>query len=65
MQPSNKSIIKNKIGKPFVGYSLFSWGIPAIIVVVGQIFDEIKSERFVRPGFGEEACWFSSNRSTS
>ncbi|KAK4015771.1 hypothetical protein OUZ56_030743 [Daphnia magna] len=66
MQPCssvNQAIRQNQLGKPFVAYSLYSWGLAAIIVIIGQVLDYYKisaSESIIRPEFGEDACWFSS-----
>lgn len=69
MQPCssvNQAIRQNQLGKPFVAYSLYSWGLAAIIVIIGQVLDYYKisaSESIIRPEFGEDACWFSSKNS--
>ncbi|XP_057373380.1 G-protein coupled receptor Mth2-like [Daphnia carinata] len=66
MQPCssvNQAIRQNNLGKPFVAYSLYSWGLAAIIVIIGQVLDYYKisaSESIIRSQFGEDACWFSS-----
>jgi len=42
-------------------YSIYAWGIPLIIVLVGQILDWIAIEaenEMIRPKFGFLKCWF-------
>lgn len=44
----------------FVLYSAFGWGVPLLIVVVGQMLEQyyVNDERFIKPGFGKFECWF-------
>jgi hypothetical protein len=64
MQPCssvNTAIRQNQLGKPFFAYSIYSWGLAAIIVTIGQVLDYYKtSSAIIRPEFGEDTCWFSS-----
>jgi len=53
---------RHHFGWRFVIYSIYAWGIPLIIVLIGQILDFIKTEsdddEFIRPNFGFTKCWF-------
>lgn len=44
----------------FVYYSLYGWGVPSVIVIVGQIMDNIKnlSTDVIKPHLGVWTCWF-------
>ena len=42
-------------------YEVYAWGMPIIITVVAAILDhlpESSTEKFLRPRFGENKCWF-------
>lgn len=42
-------------------YEVYAWGMPIIITVVAAILDnlpESPTDRFLRPRFGENKCWF-------
>ncbi|CRK90996.1 CLUMA_CG004684, isoform A [Clunio marinus] len=42
-------------------YEVYAWGMPIVITVVAAILDnlpESSTERFLRPRFGENKCWF-------
>lgn len=42
-------------------YEVYAWGMPIIITAVAAILDnlpESSTERFLRPRFGENKCWF-------
>ena len=52
---------RHKFGWRFVIYSVYAWGIPLIIVLVGQILDWIETgadDETIRPKFGFLKCWF-------
>jgi hypothetical protein len=51
-----------KLGRRFAYYSLYAWSVPTIIVVFGQIVDNVKglSEHIYQPQFGIFKCWFHS-----
>ena len=51
---------QEKLRRRFIFFSLYAWGIPLIIVVIGQIFDNLPdlNPDAIRPNFGQEACWF-------
>lgn len=58
----NQANGQNLLGKSFLAYSLYSWGVAGIIVTIGQLLDEYKKslpDYIIRPGFGENYCWFS------
>ena len=50
----------------YIRYSLFCYGFPVLATVLVVVTDRIMSSKlgsstsWVRPGFGEEACWFTS-----
>ena len=59
----NQAIRQNQLGKPFFAYSLYSWGLAAVVVIIGQLLDYYRPDHVIRPGFGEDGfnkCWFSS-----
>ena len=60
MRPRNGRI--QQLGRRFVFYSLYAWCVPFIIVIVGQILDNVNDPipNIIKPGFGEMKCWFSS-----
>lgn len=42
-------------------YELYAWGVPIFITIVGAILDnlpESPTDKFLRPRFGENKCWF-------
>lgn len=42
-------------------YEVYAWGMPIIITIVAAILDnlpETPTEKFLRPRFGENKCWF-------
>ena len=50
-----------QFGWRFVIYSIYAWGIPLIIVLVGQILDLIElgaDDETIRPKFSVLKCWF-------
>ena len=55
---------RRRIGRRFAWYSLYAWGMPLVVVVVGQVLDHLPdlSDRVVRPEFGVKKCWFHGNR---
>lgn len=59
----NQASRQNQLGKSFIGYSLYSWGLAGIIVTIGQLLDHFKNslpDSIIRPAFGENnSCWFS------
>lgn len=48
--------------KFFIYYSLYAWCCPLVILVVSMTFDlmPIIPSSFLKPNFGENKCWFSS-----
>ena len=52
---------RRSVSTRFVWYSLYAWSVPLIIVVVGQILDNVAGlpESVLRPQFGLYKCWFS------
>ncbi len=51
------------MGKRLLSYSIYAWGVPLSIVIIGQILDNIKdlSPHIVKPGFGIKQCWFGKS----
>ena len=42
-------------------YELYAWGVPIFITIVAAILDNLPekpNEKFLRPRFGENKCWF-------
>jgi G protein-coupled receptor Mth (Methuselah protein) len=42
-------------------YEVYAWGMPIIITVVAAVLDnlpETSTDKFLRPRFGENKCWF-------
>jgi hypothetical protein len=62
LRPRNTRHSRQQLGRRFIFYSLYAWGVPFIIVLVGQILDNIKNlpPNIVKPGFGQLKCWFLS-----
>ncbi|XP_063880806.1 probable G-protein coupled receptor Mth-like 4 [Scylla paramamosain] len=58
-----RSPMSGKWEKPLVFglYSLYAWGVPLAVAVVGAVLDAVDSDA-IRPHF--EACWFQDNRET-
>lgn len=51
-----------KLGRRFIFYSLYAWSVPTLIVLFGQIVDNVRVlAKFIsQPGFGTLKCWFHS-----
>ena len=62
MQQIKINTNRNKLGKRFIYYSLYGWGVPLTIVGIGQVMDISKNlpDNFVKPQFGVWTCWFYS-----
>ena len=63
VQAGNRST-RNQLGRPFLFYSVYGWGVPLSIVVVGQILQHVGNlltfvDHVVTPGFGIDTCWFN------
>lgn len=42
-------------------YELYAWGVPFFIAIIAGILDNLPekpNEKFLRPRFGENKCWF-------
>lgn len=42
-------------------YEVYAWGMPIIITIVAAVLDNLHdggTEKFLRPRFGENKCWF-------
>jgi len=48
--------------KFFFGYSVYAWCLPLVLVVVSMVFDlmPIIPSSYLKPNFGDNKCWFSS-----
>ena len=51
---------KNATNKRLICYSLYSFGVPAIMTTLVFCLDRFVNDSKFRPGFGEETCWFNS-----
>jgi len=51
---------RHHLGFRFFVYSLYAWGVPIIIVLIGQILDHTSNlpESIIKPNFGNPRCWF-------
>ena len=41
-------------------FNLYSWGLPGVVSLVTLLCHILDNENLVRPGFGEDTCFFSS-----
>ena len=44
----------------FYLFNLYSWGLPGVVSLVTLLCHVLDNENLVRPGFGEDTCFFSS-----
>lgn len=53
---------RHRLGGRFVYYSLYGWGVPLVIVGIGQVLDNIKNlpSYIIKPNLGVWTCWFYS-----
>ena len=53
---------KEMVRKFFIGYSVYAWCCPLVLVVVSMVFDlmPIIPSSYLKPNFGDNKCWFSS-----
>lgn len=60
MRPAISRTKRRRLGLTFILYSLYGWGVPLVIVVVGQILDNMRNLPvvIVKPNFGLHKCWF-------
>ncbi|XP_046644908.1 G-protein coupled receptor Mth2-like isoform X2 [Daphnia pulicaria] len=60
LRPRNSRHGRQHLGRRIIFYSIYAWGVPFIIVLVGQVLDHLKNlpQHIVTPGFGEVKCWF-------
>ena len=51
---------RHHLGSRFVMYSIYAWGVPTLIVAVGQILDYSPNlpDSIIKPSFGVTHCWF-------
>ena len=50
------------MGRRLCFYSIYAWGVPLLIVIIGQILDNIGDLNIVTPEFGKSHCWFGKCR---
>ena len=50
------------MGRRLCFYSIYAWGVPLLIVIIGQILDNIGDLNIVTPDFGKRHCWFGKCR---
>lgn len=50
----------HQLGRRFIYYSLYAWSVPTLIVLFGQIVDNVRglANHISQPGFGTLKCWF-------
>lgn len=53
---------RHRLGRRFIWYSVYAWGLPLVIVAVGQILDNVPTT-ILRPNFGVVKCWFADRMS--
>ncbi|XP_020295639.1 G-protein coupled receptor Mth2-like isoform X2 [Pseudomyrmex gracilis] len=55
--------VKQREKKKFIMYSIYAWGSASIFTLVCAIMDFVPSmpKKFIRPEFGAERCWFSTD----
>ena len=41
-------------------FNLYSWGLPGVVSLVTLLCHILDNENLVKPGFGEDTCFFSS-----
>lgn len=59
--------------RPFIYYSIYGWGLPLVVVLIGLILDSTYARNYdisgrrlssedgiIRPDFGVINCWFGS-----
>lgn len=58
---------RHRLGPRFVVYSIYAWGVPTLIVLIGQILDNSADlpNNIVKPNFGKPRCWFEGEFSVS
>ena len=62
LRPTNASVRgRPQLGRRMIFYSIYGWAVPAIIVLIGVILDNVQPANSIRPRFGEIRCWFSGN----
>merc|ERR1712136_696738 len=56
---------RRHLGSRFVMYSIYAWGVPTLIVAVGQILDYSPNlpDSIIKPSFGVTHCWFIDSTS--
>merc|ERR1740128_1413470 len=54
---------RHRLGLRFVVYSIYAWGVPTLIVLIGQILDNSPDlpDYIVKPNFGKPRCWFEDD----
>lgn len=56
---------RKKVNRTFLWYSFYGWGAPFVIVLVGQLLDNISNmpAYIIVPEFGRRKCWFDGPKS--
>ena len=50
---------RRRLGFRFLVYSIYAWGVPTLIVSIGQILDNTNVPHYIiKPNFGVLHCWF-------
>ena len=64
LRPRNSRRGRQHLGRRIIFYSIYAWGVPFVIVLVGQILDHVNvASHVVKPNFGVVKCWFSGTLS--
>ncbi|XP_076622134.1 G-protein coupled receptor Mth2 isoform X2 [Colletes latitarsis] len=55
--------VKQRERKKFIIYSIYAWGCASLLTGVCIIMDFVPNipDHFIRPQFGEQSCWFTTN----
>ncbi|XP_043249028.1 G-protein coupled receptor Mth2-like [Colletes gigas] len=55
--------VKQRERKKFIIYSIYAWGCASLLTGVCAIMDFVPNipDHFIRPQFGEQSCWFTTN----
>uniref|UniRef100_A0A1B6DQS8 G-protein coupled receptors family 2 profile 2 domain-containing protein n=1 Tax=Clastoptera arizonana TaxID=38151 RepID=A0A1B6DQS8_9HEMI len=58
--------VKEREHKKFIIYSIYAWGCPLIIFIITLVMQTVKEipDTFIKPEFGLNKCWFSTEKAT-
>ncbi|XP_068230514.1 uncharacterized protein [Palaemon carinicauda] len=46
--------------KTYICYSLYAWGVPALVVLIALVFDNVDIVADYRPEYGTDYCWINN-----